>query len=195
MAVRAEHEAADEKPKCKLHYKGNSDCTKWHHAQKCQKLAATGQSSLVQCLQRRRNPHFASLKKVKAAKYYWDQHQLRLGWRRWWPNWSIFEGVVSWSKWSECSWTWKGGSKKRLIELKHICLPATPKPESLHTIESEDSVEAAENKLRNCFNNFKKRSTPPGGQSWNSHWSDFEWTVLQRLSITASCISQTYHQS
>jgi len=28
MAVRAEHEAADEKPKCKLHYKGNSDCTK-----------------------------------------------------------------------------------------------------------------------------------------------------------------------
>ena len=34
MAVKAEHEAAGEKPKCKQHYIGNSACTKQNHAQR-----------------------------------------------------------------------------------------------------------------------------------------------------------------
>ena len=40
MTVKAEREAAGEKPKRKRHYTGNSDC---HHAQKHRKLEATGQ--------------------------------------------------------------------------------------------------------------------------------------------------------
>ena len=43
MTVKAEHEAHSEKPKCKWHYTGNSTHTWQYHAQKCQKLAATGQ--------------------------------------------------------------------------------------------------------------------------------------------------------
>ena len=43
MAIKAEREAAGEKPKRKWHYMGNSVCTKWHHTQKHQELAATGQ--------------------------------------------------------------------------------------------------------------------------------------------------------
>ena len=43
MAVKAEREAAGEKPKRKRHYTGNSDRTKRHHAQKRRKLEATGQ--------------------------------------------------------------------------------------------------------------------------------------------------------
>ena len=44
MAVKAEREAAGEKPKRKRHYTGNSDRTKRHHAQKRRKLVATGQN-------------------------------------------------------------------------------------------------------------------------------------------------------
>lgn len=43
MAVKAEREAAGEKPKRKRHYTGNSDRTKRHHAQKRRELAAGGQ--------------------------------------------------------------------------------------------------------------------------------------------------------
>ena len=43
MAVKAEREAAGEKPKRKRHYTGNSTRTKRHHAQKRHELAATGQ--------------------------------------------------------------------------------------------------------------------------------------------------------
>jgi len=43
MAVKAEREAAGEKPKRKRHYMGNSVRTKRHHAQKRRELAATGQ--------------------------------------------------------------------------------------------------------------------------------------------------------
>ena len=43
MAVKAEREAAGEKPKRKRHYMGNSARTKRHHAQRCRELAATGQ--------------------------------------------------------------------------------------------------------------------------------------------------------
>ena len=35
MAVKAECEAAGEKPKHKQRYMGNSDCIKHHHAQRC----------------------------------------------------------------------------------------------------------------------------------------------------------------
>jgi len=43
MAVKAEREAAGEKPKRKRHYTGNSDRTKQHHAQKRRELGITGQ--------------------------------------------------------------------------------------------------------------------------------------------------------
>ena len=43
MAINAECEAAGEKLKCKQCYTGNSVHTKWHHTQKHQELAATGQ--------------------------------------------------------------------------------------------------------------------------------------------------------
>jgi hypothetical protein len=43
MAVKAECEAHSEKPKRKRHYTGNSTRTRQYHAQKRQKLAATGQ--------------------------------------------------------------------------------------------------------------------------------------------------------
>ena len=43
MAVKAECEAAGKKPKRKRHYAGNSDRTKWDHAQKHRKLEVTGQ--------------------------------------------------------------------------------------------------------------------------------------------------------
>src|SRR5277367_6476918 len=43
MAVKAEREAAGEKPKRKRHYTGNADRTKRHHAKKRRELAATGQ--------------------------------------------------------------------------------------------------------------------------------------------------------
>ena len=42
MAIKAEHEAAGEKPKHKQHYMGNSVHTKQYHAQKGQKLVTTG---------------------------------------------------------------------------------------------------------------------------------------------------------
>jgi hypothetical protein len=44
MAIKAECEAAGEKPKRKWHYMGNSVHTKWHHAQKRRELAATSQT-------------------------------------------------------------------------------------------------------------------------------------------------------
>lgn len=43
MAVKAEREAAGERPKRKRHYTGNSERTKRHHAQKRRELASTGQ--------------------------------------------------------------------------------------------------------------------------------------------------------
>ena len=43
MAIKAEREAAGEKPKRKRHYMGNSVRTKQYHAQKRRALAATGQ--------------------------------------------------------------------------------------------------------------------------------------------------------
>jgi hypothetical protein len=43
MAIKAEREAAGEKPKRKRHYMGNSVRTKRYHAQKRQELTATGQ--------------------------------------------------------------------------------------------------------------------------------------------------------
>lgn len=43
MAVKAEREAAGEKPKRKRHYTGNSARTKRHHAQKRRELTTTGQ--------------------------------------------------------------------------------------------------------------------------------------------------------
>jgi len=43
MAIKAEREAAGEKPKRKRHYMGNSVRTKRYHAQKRRELTATGQ--------------------------------------------------------------------------------------------------------------------------------------------------------
>ena len=43
MAIKAEREAAGEKPKRKRHYMGNSVRTKRYHAQKRRELAASGQ--------------------------------------------------------------------------------------------------------------------------------------------------------
>ena len=55
MAVKAEHEAAGEKPKRKRHYMGNSNRTKRHHAQRRRELAATGQK-LISSMFTKRQP-------------------------------------------------------------------------------------------------------------------------------------------
>jgi len=56
MAVKAECEAAGEKPKQKQHYTGNSDDTKQHHAEKCWELAATGQKLISSMLMKKKEP-------------------------------------------------------------------------------------------------------------------------------------------
>jgi hypothetical protein len=56
MAVKAEREAAGEKPKRKRRYMGNSNRTKRHHAQRRRELAGTGQKLISSMFTKKRQP-------------------------------------------------------------------------------------------------------------------------------------------